>query len=110
MAFHSRTFTSPELNYDTHDKELLAIFDAFRVWRHFLEGSASPIDVVTDQKILNILPLQKSSHVAKLAGPNTFVGSICLSASALVVLVLNLIPCLAVGTSTQKGEIMTMQK
>src|ERR1700678_4507892 len=55
-------------------------------------------------------PLQKSSHVAKLAGPNTFVGSICLSASALVVLVLNLIPYLAVGTSTQKGKIMTMQK
>lgn len=29
IAFHSRTFTAPELNYDTHDKELLAIFDAF---------------------------------------------------------------------------------
>ena len=36
-AFHSRIFSAPELNYDTHDKELLAIFDAFRVWRHFLE-------------------------------------------------------------------------
>ena len=32
VAFHSRTFTPPELNYDTHDKELLAIFEAFRVW------------------------------------------------------------------------------
>ena len=32
MAFHSCTFSAPELNYDTHNKELLAIFEAFCVW------------------------------------------------------------------------------
>ena len=48
VAFHSCTLSAPELNYDTHDKELLAIFEAFHVWRHFLEGSGTPIDVVTD--------------------------------------------------------------
>jgi len=32
VAFHSRTFTSAELNYGTHDKELLAIFKAFKIW------------------------------------------------------------------------------
>ena len=32
VAFHSRTFTAAELNYDTHDKELLAIFEAFKIW------------------------------------------------------------------------------
>ena len=32
VAFHSRTFTVAELNYDTHDKELLAIFEAFKIW------------------------------------------------------------------------------
>ena len=32
VAFHSRTFTSPKLNYDVHDKELLAIFEAFQHW------------------------------------------------------------------------------
>ena len=47
IAFHSRTFTSPELNYDVHDKELLAIFEAFTRWRHYLEGSSTPIDVIT---------------------------------------------------------------
>src|SRR3979490_450104 len=52
VAFHSRTFTAPELNYDVHDKELLAIFEAFKCWRHYLEGSAEPIDVVTDHKNL----------------------------------------------------------
>ena len=30
VAFHSRSFNSAELNYDTHDKELLAIFEAFK--------------------------------------------------------------------------------
>ena len=29
VAFHSRTLSSSKLNYDTHDKELLAIFEAF---------------------------------------------------------------------------------
>ena len=52
VAFHSRTFTVAELNYDTHDKELLAIFEAFKIWWHYLEGPAYPIDVVTDHKNL----------------------------------------------------------
>jgi len=52
VAFHSRTFTAAELNYDTHDKELLAIFEAFKIWRHYLEGPAYSINVVTDHKNL----------------------------------------------------------
>jgi len=32
VAFHSRTFSALELNYDVHDKELLAIFEAFKMW------------------------------------------------------------------------------
>ena len=59
VAFHSRTFSAPELNYDTHDKELLAIFDAFRVWQHYLEGSSTPIDVVTDHKNLEYFSTTK---------------------------------------------------
>ena len=59
VAFHSRTFTAPELNYDTHDKELLAIFEAFRVWRHYLEGSGIPIDVLTDHKNLEYFSTTK---------------------------------------------------
>ena len=52
VTFYSCTLTTPELNYDTHDKELLAIFEAFRLWRHYLEDSASPVDVVTNHKNL----------------------------------------------------------
>ena len=59
IAFHSRTFTSLELNYNVHDKELSAIFEAFKQWRHYLEGLAEPIDVVTDHKNLEYLSTTK---------------------------------------------------
>ena len=59
VAFHSWTFTPPELNYDTHDKELLAIFEAFHVWRHYLKGSGIPIDVLTDHKNLEYFSTTK---------------------------------------------------
>ena len=59
IAFHSRTLHAAELNYDTHDKELLAIFEAFTVWRHYLEGSATPINVVTDHKNLEYFSTTK---------------------------------------------------
>ena len=59
VAFHSRTFSSTELNYDVHDKELLAIFEAFRTWRHYLEGTPSPIDVITDHKNLEYFSTTK---------------------------------------------------
>ena len=32
VIFHSCTFTVAELNYNTHDKKLLAIFEAFKIW------------------------------------------------------------------------------
>ena len=59
VAFLSRTFTSTERNYDVHDKELLAIFEAFKSWRQFLEGSGTPIDVVTDHKNLEYFSTTK---------------------------------------------------
>ena len=48
VAFHSHTFHTLEHNYNVHDKELLAIYEAFKLWQHYLEGSGNPIDVVTD--------------------------------------------------------------
>ena len=52
IIFHSYTFTAVELNYNTHDKELLAIFEAFKIWWHYLEGLAYSIDVVMDYENL----------------------------------------------------------
>ena len=59
IAFHSRTLQAAELNYDTHDKELLAIFEAFELWRHYLEGTEKPVDVVTDHKNLEYFSTTK---------------------------------------------------
>jgi len=59
IAFHSWTFSALELNYDVHNKELLARFKAFKIWQHYLEGSASPIDVVTDHKNLEYFSTTK---------------------------------------------------
>jgi len=59
IAFYSQTFSAPELNYDVHNKELLVISKAFKIWRQYLEGSASPIDVVTDHKNLEYFSTTK---------------------------------------------------
>src|SRR6266481_1880825 len=48
VTYLSKTFDEAEKNYDVHDKELTAINAAFRHWRHYLEGSGTPIDIVTD--------------------------------------------------------------
>jgi len=59
IAFHFQTFSTPKLNYNIYDKELLAIFEAFKIWRHYLEGSTSPIDIVTDHKNLEYFSTTK---------------------------------------------------
>ncbi|KAF8703620.1 K02A2.6-like, partial [Rhizoctonia solani] len=52
VAFMLASSSPAELNYDTHDKELLAIICAFEDWRIFLEGTEQPITVLTDHKNL----------------------------------------------------------
>ena len=57
---------------DTHDKELLVIFEAFKHWQQYFKGSRSPIDVITDYKNLEYLLLQKSLPTAKPTGQSIF--------------------------------------
>ena len=59
VTFHSRTFTVVELNYNTHDKELLAIFEAFKIWWYYLEGPAYSINIVIDHKNLEYFSTTK---------------------------------------------------
>ena len=59
ITFHSQTFTPPDLNYDVHDKEFLAIFEVFKIWCHYLEGSPTPVDMVTDHKNLEYFSTTK---------------------------------------------------
>ncbi|CCO33412.1 Retrotransposable element Tf2 155 kDa protein type 2 [Rhizoctonia solani AG-1 IB] len=48
----SASFSPAELNYDTHDKELLAIIHTFEHWRILLEGTEHPVTVLTNHKNL----------------------------------------------------------
>ena len=59
VAFYSYTFTAAELNYDTYNKELFAIFEAFKIWQHYLEDPAYSIDVITDHKNLEYFSTTK---------------------------------------------------
>ena len=59
IAFYSRTFNSAELNYNVHYKKLLAIYETFKKWRHYLERTPRPVDVVTDHKNLTYFSRSK---------------------------------------------------
>ncbi|QRW26330.1 Retrotransposable element Tf2 protein [Rhizoctonia solani] len=43
VAYMSKSFSSAEANYNTHDKELLAIIKALEEWRIFLEATDKPV-------------------------------------------------------------------
>ncbi|KAJ9271473.1 hypothetical protein DTO212C5_2553 [Paecilomyces variotii] len=48
VAYFSRKFTEIERRYEVHDQELLAIVEAFKHWRHYLDGSKHPARIQTD--------------------------------------------------------------
>jgi len=52
VAFHSQTLNDAERNYEIHHKELLAILEAFREWKHYLLGADDPVTVYTDDQNL----------------------------------------------------------
>jgi len=60
ITFHSRTFSAAEMNYNVHDKELLAIYEAFCKWKHYLEGTSILVEVLTDHKNLTYFQESKS--------------------------------------------------
>ncbi|QRW20440.1 Retrotransposable element Tf2 protein [Rhizoctonia solani] len=52
IAYMLKSFSGAKANYDTHDKELLAIIKALEEWRIFLEATDRPIQVFTDHRNL----------------------------------------------------------
>ena len=75
VIVQSHTLTTSELNYDTNDKELLTI-EAFWKVKHYLEGSMSPINIVTDHKNFDYFSTTNYWHAAKPGGQNSFLNSI----------------------------------
>ncbi|GJP48125.1 hypothetical protein CLOM_g7403 [Closterium sp. NIES-68] len=56
IAYESRKMQSAERNYPVHDKEMLAIVHAFKIWRCYLTGA--DVTVRTDHKSLQYLRAQ----------------------------------------------------
>ena len=52
VAFHSQKLNDAEGNYEIHDKELLAILEAFREWKHYLLGADELVTVYSDHQNL----------------------------------------------------------
>lgn len=74
VAFHSRKMDKAEVNYEVHDKEMLAIVTSFKEWRRYLEGACMPITVYTDHKNLEyflttkVLNRRQARWAQELAG------------------------------------------
>ena len=66
VAFDGRKLRGAELNYPTHEKELLAIKEALRKWHHYVENGL-PITVITDHDSLKYMNTVKnpSKRVAR---------------------------------------------
>ncbi len=52
IAYYSYKLTVVELNYEIHDKKLLAIVNSFKQWKVYLKESKHQIQVYTDHKNL----------------------------------------------------------
>ena len=59
LAFHSRKFQPAEINYEIHDKELLAIVDAFKHWRRYCQGATHQVQVLSDHHNLEYFTTTK---------------------------------------------------
>jgi hypothetical protein len=59
VAYFSKKHSVTECNYEIYDKELLAIIRCFEEWRPELEGTASPIKVITDHRNLEYFTTTK---------------------------------------------------
>ena len=74
VAFHSRKFQPAEINYEIHDKELLAVVDAFKHSRRYCKGATHQVQVYSDHHNLEsftttkVLNRRQARWAQELAG------------------------------------------
>ncbi|KAL0298891.1 UNVERIFIED_CONTAM: Transposon Ty3-G Gag-Pol polyprotein [Sesamum radiatum] len=61
IAYPSTQLRPHEMNYPTHDLELVAIEHALKIWRHYLYGET--FQIFTDHKSLKYIPIQKELNL-----------------------------------------------
>ena len=59
VAYYSRKLTSAEINYEVHDKELLAVVACLREWRVYTEGARHQVTVFSDHRNLTYFTTSK---------------------------------------------------
>jgi len=63
VAYRSKTMSNAECNYDIHNKELLAIVQAFHEWKRYTRESPKPIRVLKDHK--NLVTFMTTKELSK---------------------------------------------
>ena len=53
ITFFSRKIIPAETWYETHDSELLAIVEVFKIWKHYLEGCKHEVLMLIDRNNLH---------------------------------------------------------
>jgi RNase H-like domain found in reverse transcriptase len=71
-----KSLTKKQRNYDTGDRELLAIVQALKEWRHYIQGSGHTTIVLSDHTISSTLEFHKLLDNGWLDGPYTCLNSI----------------------------------
>jgi hypothetical protein len=61
VNFYSRKCTGAEQNHDTYDRELLAIVETMKQWRHYLEGANHKVLIECDHKNLQYFQMSKNA-------------------------------------------------
>jgi hypothetical protein len=63
IAYASRQLKKHEVNYPTHDLELVAVVHALKIWRHYLLGNK--VHIFTDHKSLRYIFTQPELNLRK---------------------------------------------
>ena len=80
VVFHSYTFTAVELNYNIYDKELLAIFKAFKIWQYYwpiLSTLLWIIKTLSNFLLLRYWPRDKYGGLSIFLSSTLLSGSVC---------------------------------
>ncbi|QRW25688.1 Retrotransposable element Tf2 protein [Rhizoctonia solani] len=74
VAYLSKSLSPAEKNYNIFDKELLAVIRAFKEWRHLLEGSELPVQVLMDHKNLEYFSTSQTLNKCQIRWANFLVN------------------------------------
>jgi len=102
IAFHSRKFSPAEINYEIHDKKLLAVVDTFKHWQQYLEGTQYQIQVFSNHQNLEYFTTTKVLNRRQVRRAQNLSVLILKSIISLGVKMANQMHCQGVRSTTLK--------